>query len=685
MVTRILVFLALMVWGPLSAREAVTPDVIIPRVASYTLSDGSFTLAAGSTFSVEAKDTQGAEAFCAYLESLSFIKDGTKKAAIRFKVGPAVLKGKPEEAYVMTIGKKGISVEAAGFDGAFYAVQSLLQMLHASEDGALAACRIEDVPRFRHRGLMLDVSRHFQSKDFILKQLDAMALIKMNRFHFHITDNQGWRIALDCAPEMVQKAAFGSSKFYNNILSRMPIGFCDVPEGYVTGTVYDDGRVYGGYYSKDDIREIVDHAAALHITVVPEIELPGHNRELLHVHPEFYCDGKHVVDNVFCAGNDEALRFFERVLEEVMELFPSQYIHIGGDEADKDNWAHCSLCRERMKAEGLKDEFELQSYVIRRIDKFVSERGRRIVGWDEILQGGLSDNATVMSWRGTEGGIKAMEMDHDVIMSPNTYYYFDYGQDAPYKEPIAFRSYLPLETVYNYDPEDMGGHLLGVQANLWTECVIDPEHCEHMFYPRAYAVAETGWSPAGVKDYGSFRRRALILNKWLMEQGYHCFDLEHEAGERPEALRETFNLAKGAGAVLRLGDGPAEDASILVDGYLGKWDIHSGKTWKNVRRKEFCADIDLGCEKEIHYLGAEFVDYPIRGYNVPADTEFYVSSDGVNYTRVDVPQARLSSGRKHFQIYTVGSPVSVTARYIRLIFNTGSTKVGCGISEILVS
>ena len=685
----------LLVHNQVPAQSA--PDCIIPKVESYSLSKGSFTLQPGSTFYIKTKTPEGAAAFEEYLAAcpLGLVKAPGKKADVLFTIDAKQLKGKSQGAYQLSITPKGITVKAAGFEGAFYALQSLMQMRNASPDGALAACRIDDSPRFPYRGLMFDVVRHFHSKDFILKQLDLMALLKMNRLHMHLTDNEGWRIQLDCAPEMVKGGAFGSSKFFNTILSGLPRGFTGEPAGFVSGTVYEDGTVYGGYYSKKDIQEIIDYAAARHIVIVPEIELPGHNAVLLHVHPEFYCQGGHKVDNVVCAGNEDVFDFFEKVLEEVMDLFPGTYIHIGGDEASKANWLLCPRCRERMAAEGLGDEFQLQSYIIRRIEAFINKHGKRLIGWDEILEGGLSEGATVMSWRGTKGGIESLRQHHDVIMTPNTYYYFDYGQDAPYKEPIAFNAYLPLKTVYGYDPEEEirssagpgvdCSHLLGVQANLWSECIIEDGHYEYMLYPRAFAVAETGWSPAGSKDYAAFRAKAARLAEWIKEQGYHPFDLATEAGDRPEAVIPLPRISDSIKASWSIAGGAAEDASILVDGLRGGWNINDAEAWKEARNKEMVVDIDLGSVKDIHYVGAEFVDYGTRRMFVPQDTEFSISEDGKVYTPLKVPQARLAAGRKHFQICTVGGPVSEKGRYLRLRFNSGPDKVRARIGEIMIN
>ncbi len=686
-----------------AVRGGSTPERILPQVARWVPANGgSFVLTPACSYRLEGKGVTGdaAEAFRVYLDNCPLAMrsaDKKESPAIRIKIGPKTLKDTREGAYQLIVERKGISIQANGVAGAFYAIQSLLQLQAADDEGRIACCKIEDAPRYAYRGLMFDVVRHFHGKDFILKQIDLMAQLKMNRLHLHLTDNEGWRIALDCAPEMVRKGAFGESWWFNHVMSRKPLVFAEEPSGYIPGTVYDDGRVYGGYYSKEDLREIIAFAATRQIEIIPEIEFPGHNQALLHAHPEFFCQGEHKVNNVVCLGKENVFTFYEKVLEEVMELFPTQYLHIGGDEAKKSNWNACPLCQQRIADEQLKDVYELQSYGIRRMEKFINGHGKRLIGWDEILEGGLSDNATVMSWRGTEGGVEAIRMNHDVVMSPSTFYYLDFGQDAPYKEPLAFNSYLPLEVVYSYEPEDdiiaacgedydpsILKHLLGVQGNLWSECIVSDSQFEYMLYPRAFAIAENGWSPKGSKNYPAFREKSLSLIERVKAQGYHPFELASEVGHRPEAVQPVPNLALGAKATWTCG-GKAESADKVVDGWLGDWAIRRNPRWQEFGKKEVTLDVDLGEIKSLHYIGTEFVDYKARRFCVPADTEFFVSEDGVHFTPLSIPQMRLSEDRMHFSILTVGGTVDVRARYVRLRFNTGKQKVRGYISEIMIN
>ncbi len=409
------------------------------------------------------------------------------------------------EAYVLEVSRKGVKIVASGDAGVFYARQTLRQMTRDGKVKEIACCRISDEPRFPYRGLHFDVSRHFRGVDFMKKQMDAMAYFKMNRMHIHLTDAAGWRIRIDAYPRLTEFAAWRPQRtwkeWWNGDRQYAEEGSADA---------------YGGYYTKDDIRELLAYAKERHIEIIPEIEMPSHSEEVLAAYPELGCSGEPYKDSDFCVGKEETFRFLETVLVEVIDLFPSEYIHIGGDEAGKAHWKTCPDCQKRMQQEGLKDVNELQSYLIRRVEKFVNSKGRRIIGWDEILEGGLAPDATVMSWRGTEGGIKAMSMGHDVVMSPGRYCYLDHTQDAPFREPESIGGYLPLDSCYVYEPleasmpADKAHHLLGVQANLWTEYVTEDSHAEYMYWPRAFAIAETAWSKPENKNLQDFRRRALV-------------------------------------------------------------------------------------------------------------------------------------------------------------------------------
>lgn len=684
------------------------PDVVVPAVSSYTLQPGSFTLEKGATVRVVAD--RKSDAAAADLVRATFQDDSAFRlvakgsAALTFRIGKKALRDTTPGAYTLTVTPKGITVCAADDLGAYYAMQTLLQMESAGHPdvcgaaGILACCEVSDRPRYPHRGLMFDVVRHFRSKEAVMRQLDAMALVKMSRMHFHLTDNEGFRICLDCCPDVAKKTAFGDARSFHDILStKYAYTPADEPEDYVTGTYYDDGKVCGGYYSKDDIREIIAYAAGRHIEIIPEIEMPGHNLALLKARPELFCTGDtHPRNNVVCVTKDDTYAFFEAVLKEVAELFPSEYIHIGGDEADKQNWLACDRCRATMEREGLKSANELQSRFIRRIEKSLNAMGKKLIGWDEILEGGLSENATVMSWRGSAGGAKALSMEHDVIMTPNTYYYFDYCQDAPYKEPLAFNACLPLSHVYSYDPEKdiakvLGGdydpaqarHILGVQANLWTECVITDPHFEYMLWPRAFAVAETGWSEAP-KDYDRFRTNCERLCQTLDFLGINHFDLSKEVGPRKAALQEIPRLTRDAKVSCRFASGRTRTlVPQLVDGHLGGWSTRDTLQWFGTDRGDFHLEMDLGKVEPLHYIGLEMAEYPLRKRAFPEKMEISVSKDGVNFTPVPFDMPRWPDGRKDFQIVTFGTPVALEARYIRIALDTRKRSVH--LSEMIVN
>ena len=340
----------------------------------------------------------------------------------------------------MTITPQKIEIKALSGAGLFYGIQSLLQ-LEGQYGTQIPALCIKDEPRFPYRGMMLDVSRHFFDKEFVKKQMDILSYYKINRLHLHLTDAAGWRIEIKKYPRLTQFAAWRPQAVWKDWWNG-DRKYCEE----------NDPQAKGGYYTQDDIRELVSYAQQHYITLIPEIEMPAHSEEVLTAYPELSCTHEPYKQADFCIGNEKTFEFLENVLLEVMDLFPSKYIHVGGDEAGKASWKTCPLCQARMKEEGLKDVNELQSYLIHRMERFLNSHGRNLLGWDEILDGGLAPNATVMSWRGTEGGLKAVEAGHHAIMSPGEYCYLDGYQDAPYSQPEAIGGYLPLQKVYSYNP-----------------------------------------------------------------------------------------------------------------------------------------------------------------------------------------------------------------------------------------
>lgn len=424
------------------------------------------------------------------------------------------------EAYRLEVTSTQVELFASTAQGFRYAIQTLLQL--TDQFGRIHAAKIQDAPRFGYRGLMLDVSRYFTPKESIKTLLREMAHYKLNRFHWHLVDGGGWRMESKAYPLLTKKSAWRTERDWDKWWHGKDRQFVD------EGTV----GAYGGYYTQEEIKEIVAYAEGLGITIIPEIELPGHSTEIAAAYPELFClqTWDPSISDV-CIGREETFTFFEKILDETMALFPSEYIHIGGDEAAMNHWGDCPKCKERMQIEGLKDLHELQSYMIKRIERYLNSRGRKLIGWDEILMGGLAPEATVMSWRGEAGGIEAAQSGHDVIMTPNGYLYLDYYQAPAEHEPRAIGGYVSLEKVYSYDPtpkvltEQEKKHVLGVQANLWTEYIENPEHLMYMYFPRALALAEIAWSSQDKRDYDDFRLRATRQVDLLRQRGINAYPL----------------------------------------------------------------------------------------------------------------------------------------------------------------
>lgn len=419
----------------------------------------------------------------------------------------------PEEGYRLTINSAGIRITAQTERGAFYGLQTLLQLMPdtiAKGSGRLPFVRIEDYPRYAYRGLHLDVGRHLFPVSFIKEYIDLIAQYKLNTFHWHLTEDQGWRIEIKKYPKLTQVGGFRAQTLIGHHRSG--------PQVY-------DGIPYGGFYTQNEIREVIAYAKSRYVTVVPEIEMPGHSVAALSAYPELAC-GKEpgpfkarenwgIADDVYCAGKEETFKMLEDILDEVLELFPSAYIHIGGDECPKTKWKTCQFCQERIKNEKLKDEHELQSYFIQRIEKYLNSKGRKIIGWDEILEGGLAPNATVMSWRGIKGGIAAAQQHHNVIMTPGSHLYFDHQESKSKQEPLNIGSFLPLEKVYSYNPSpvelkaEQQQFVLGVQANMWTEYMPTTDKVRYMLYPRLFALSEIAWTPLERKNWEQFSENSV--------------------------------------------------------------------------------------------------------------------------------------------------------------------------------
>ena len=575
------------------------------------------------------------------------------------------------ESYTLSVTPQRIEIRATSGAGLFYGMQTLLQLMQPASTGSYSvpSVEIEDTPRFAYRGLMLDVSRHFSTKEFIKKQIDALAYYKINRLHLHLTDAAGWRLEIKKYPLLTDFAAWRTDPTWKK--------WWNGGRKYLR---YDEPGASGGYYTQDDIREILEYARQHYITVIPEIEMPSHSEEVLAAYPQLSCSGEPYKNSDFCVGNEETFTFLENVLTEVMELFPSEYIHVGGDEAGKSAWKTCPKCQKRMKDEHLANVDELQSYLIHRIEKFLNNHGRRLLGWDEILQGGIAPNATVMSWRGEEGGIAAVTSGHHAIMTPGAYCYLDSYQDTPYSQPEAIGGYLPLKKVYAYDPvpasltAEQAKLVYGVQGNLWVEYIPTPEHVEYMIYPRMLALAEVAWSAPERKSWPDFHTRALSAVADLQKKGYHPFDLSKEIGSRPESLQPVSHLALGKKVTYNSSYSPhypAQGNTALTDGIRGDWTYGDGSWQGFISDNRLDVTIDMEKEIPIHSITAAFMQVVGAEVFLPETVIISISDDGINFTELQ---------KQHFEV-SKETPIRFTdiswqgeakGRYVRYQAQAGS-------------
>jgi hexosaminidase len=576
----LVILVSLMSFNQLKAQAIVN---IIPKPFAVKLKTGSFELNGKTALYIQNVDSESA--ITAGLFAKLMDKAGLK--GMKVIEAPAVTrtvqngiffefskKGKIlPEGYFLTITSERIIIEAADGAGLFYGLQSLVQLLppeiySARNEGQnlqfqLPCLEIKDHPRFQYRGMHLDVSRHFFPKEFIRQYIDLIAMYKMNVFHWHLTDDNGWRIEIKKYPRLTSIGAWRvdhENDPWNKRASQKP----------------GEKATYGGFYTQDDIREIVQYAAQRHVTIIPEIEMPAHSVEVLAAYPRLSCTGGPFTvppgtywpnTDILCAGNDSVFTFLQDVLTEVIDLFPSKYIHIGGDEADKTNWKTCPKCQARIKAEGLKDENELQSYFVKRIEKFILSKNRRLIGWDEILDGGIAPEATVMSWRGLEGGIAAARQGHDAIMTPGDYCYFDRYQADPSTGPKAIGGFLTLKKVYSYEPiprelnAEEQKHILGAQGNIWTEFIPTVKQVEYMALPRMIALAEVDWSPKAVRNFNEFRTR---LNPHLKKLDY--MQVNYSAGSFRADINTLFEKKSGKVKVVLSSEQPGIPIYYTLNG-----------------------------------------------------------------------------------------------------------------------
>lgn len=501
---------------------------LIPKPQSIELKKGNFKIEKNTTIYFEPEFEIAGNFFNEFLQNgAGFQLTNTSKKDAKIVIEKDI--SQPSEGYFLDISDLKISIKANDASGAFYAIQTLRQLLppelevpltpkggNNGKSISLPQLTISDFPKFQYRGMHLDVSRHFFDKEFVKKYIANLAMLKMNTFHWHLTDDQGWRIEIKKYPKLTAKGAFRDETRIGH--------YEDKPELY-------DGKRYGGFYTQEDIKEVVAFAQKLNITIIPEIEMPGHAQAAISSYPELGCTGQQipvattwgVFEDIFCP-KEETFTFLENVLSEVIPLFPGQYIHIGGDEAPKTRWKNCAHCQQLINDNNLKDENGLQSYFIHRIEEFVNSKGKKIIGWDEILEGGLAPNATVMSWRGMQGGIDAAQQKNDVIMTPVSHCYFDYYQSENIDEPNAIGGFLPLKKVYSFNPipQELNAeevkYILGAQANLWTEYIPTEKQVEYMVFPRILAMSEVTWSGPSEnfeKDYPDFFSRVEYFMKRL--------------------------------------------------------------------------------------------------------------------------------------------------------------------------
>ena len=511
-------FFSLCAVGLSCAAFGAGPEVnIVPKPLSVTPGAGTFTVTASTVIGV-GKNAELRRSARIFAGEVAPVVGGVMKTAAEGDVRLAVDGSLEAEAYTLAVTPSGVEVRGGTPQGVFHGLQSLRQLVIDGE-GVVPAVTVSDKPYFAHRGGMLDPCRHFWTVDEVKEYIDILAIHKLNKFHWHLTDDQGWRIEIKKYPELTR---------VGSVRGETLIGH------HHTSSEYDK-TPHGGYYTQKQIREIVKYAADRYITVIPEIELPGHAVAALTSYPWLGCTGEQyevrqtwdIDDRVFCIGKETTFEFIEKVLTEVLALFPSKLIHIGGDECPKGRWKACPLCQQRIREEGLKDEYQLQSYFIHRIERWMHTHGREIIGWDEILQGGISKTANIMSWNGSDPGIKAAQRGNTVIMTPKWYCSFDYSQtsDPERYEPLGNTRYVSVRQAYRLDPCDRltlpdQKRIRGVQCNLWTEYIADIRHAQHMVLPRMAALAETGWANDR-KDYNDFVRRIPALVAVYKAEGYN--------------------------------------------------------------------------------------------------------------------------------------------------------------------
>lgn len=597
-------------------------QTLLPMPQKVSMGKGTFR----TDSPIKIENTVGSDAENLYSKAFAQQTAADAKRVVRL----TTLQGaQSPEAYRLHVTPDSIVVSAQSADGFLRAWQTIDQLKGKK---GIACCDIEDAPAYKWRGLMLDVSRHFFPISHLKKQIDVMAQYKFNRLHIHLTDAAGWRIEIKRYPRLTDFAAWRPQASWKE-WGQNGAQYCQENA---------DGA-YGGYYTQDELRDLVAYAAERGITIVPEIEMPGHSEEVLTAYPELSCTHEPYKQADFCPGSVATYDFLENVLKEVMDIFPSHYIHVGGDEAAKKSWPTCKLCQQKMAELGIDDVNALQAHLIAHMGNFLAEHGRELVGWDEVIAGDLAKNTTVMVWRGTNYAHEAIKHGYNVVLSPGAYCYLDSYQDAPNTQPEAIGGYLPTEKVYGYVPgsdlpEAERKMITGVQGNLWAEYVPTREHAEYMLWPRALAIAEIGWNGTETKNYPEFKARAIKHVEVLKSEGVNAFDLKNEVGERKESLTDIKHKAIGAKVTYNR---PYNDSykaggdAAMVDGKRGGWAFGDGR-WQGFIGRGDCFDVtlDLGKATKISRVGVDFLQVCGPEIFFPSQFKVSVSTDGKNFKEV---------------------------------------------------
>lgn len=656
----------------------VAAQNIIPQPENISLLKGQFKLNKGTKIvtNLTGRDFKVLNQYTSEVlkHPLAYAKNPSQQGVFRL-----ICKGTAQQAaqamdsvrlqgYELEVTPKGVTIQALTPTGLFYGLQTLRQL---EKDGQIACVKVKDAPRFAYRGLMIDCSRHFWSKDEIKKQLDAMAYFKLDRFHWHLTDGGGWRMEVKKYPRLTEETAYRTESDWTKWWNGKNRQYSPDPRRLVC---WKGMNIHGGYYTQDDIKEIVDYAAARHITIIPEIEMPGHSDEVVYAYPELSCTGKPYTQSDLCVGKEQTYTFMENVLKEVMQLFPSKYIHIGGDEAERRTWKTCPDCQRVMKDYHLKDVAELQSHFTHRIERFLNDNGRKLLGWDEIMEGTLAPNAAVMSWRGTEAGLTAAKSGHHVVMAPQEFCYLNMYQDDPMTEPKAQGGYTRLEKTYNYDPipaaykgTSLEKYIDGVQGCVWTEFIEKPDHLEYMIYPRLLALAETGWTKQRT-GYADFRQRVITATDALKRAGYNAFDIRKEKGARPESRSIVQHEALGK-PVTYLGRYAekyrAEGDSTLTNGLRGDWGYLEGRWQGFIDSTGVDVVVDMGKVTDIRDVRVDFMHLYESVIYTPETIELMVSEDGKNFKTIDTVRPGIKASEDYL-VYPYKWKGDVKGRYVRV-------------------